>query len=444
MGLNACQQESIIGLGIVKQELAQIVETDTFTVEGHTVLVDSIRSDRSQAPYLLTGQYNDPVLGKVTARSFLKIVSGVNPVKLPNDLDNPISNTIDSVVLVLGLQRTANEPTNIYPEHERSQIFALHHLTDTINGNKNYYAFDAMPYNPAPLAKFTVNLKTFKENKFVRVNLTTSSFLEGRALADTIKKMVAEETSLASFQNRFKGFAIIPEANTDANVIGFANDFTTNVVVHYTAKYAPAQVGLPNKNTPKIFPLLVGPHFYSLTSDRTGTPIAGITPWQPIPASLTNNQTFIQSGFGLYTRLKFPTLSNLTKLGNVVINKAVLTIKVAQDMAKIYPASGYVYLFKGNENGRFVKQTVNNVVQNTRIPFDGTTQSFISYNARDEQYEIPISRHAQFLMAGDEKNPYILVESGDMNLTVQRSILGYSSLNTPNKIRLKVYYTLFR
>ncbi|TAE08944.1 MAG: DUF4270 family protein [Bacteroidetes bacterium] len=373
----ACQQNSTIGRNLVSQESAQIIETDTFTIEANSVLADSIVSDRTASEYLLVGQYNDPFFGKVKASSFVQIVPPSDPTKLPDE-DASLTVTgrvIDSVVFVLGLQKLASDEVNIYPNRDAVQSFYVHRLTDTISVNKTYYTSDTHPYDPDPLAKVTVNTQKLKEDKFVRINLTTSTYTKGRALSDEIKQMIDGSVSSANFKINFKGFALVPDANSIGNVIGFADDVSTGISVHYTVKTKEAE-GVPDKNTPKMYLLYTSAHFHNITVDRTGTPLAGFnTFWQPIPTTSTGGNALLQAGSAIYTRLSFPTLKNLKKLGNVVINKAVLTMKTTQNSTQTMPAPPYVFLYEAGSNGKLAYQTLNGFKQPVRVTLDGTSQT---------------------------------------------------------------------
>jgi hypothetical protein len=320
----------------------------------------------------------------------------------------------------------------------------LHQLQDTIASNRSYYTSDSQPYDPAPLAKVTVNIQKLKEDKFVRMNLTTSPYTKGQTLASEIRTMIETNVSATTFKNTLKGFALVADANSGGNVVGFVDDISTGLLVHYTVKSKEAE-GVPDKNTPKTFPLYTGLHYHNISVDRTGTPLAGFnTFWQPIPTTSTQGNALLQAGSAIYTRLSFPTLKNLRKLGNVVINKAVLTMKASQNSAQTMSAPPYVFLYEAGSNGKLAYQTLNGFKQPVRVTLDGTSQTFLAYNNRDEQYEIALSRYAQFVMVGEETNPYIMLIPANNSFKVDRAMLGHSKDNIPNKMRLKVYYTIFK
>jgi len=434
----ACEQSREIGLGIVNQGDAQMFQTDTFAVDAHTVMVDSIQTDRTRSEYLLVGNYQDPLSGQVSASSFVKIVPSVDPVKLPPDTDNPISVTMDSVVFVLGLQKFQNDPINLYPNTPVTQTFYLHRLTEELKDNFVYYSGNSLAYAPVPLATVSVNITTLKENKFLRINL--EKYPAAASLVTEIKTMITNQVSADVFKAAFKGFALVPDKNSSTNIIGFADDFSTSLVLHYTATSTPSS-GAPNTNKQKAFLLNTGSHFHQMQANRAGTLLAGlITPWTPLSSKLTGGNTFMQAGLGIYTRLEFPTLKNLKKLGNVVINKAELLLKPAVNTIQNFLTPDVLFLYEAGTNGKIAYNTLK---QPILVLFDGTSNKYVIFDNRDEKYEVAISRYAQYMMSGDKTNPYIMVAPANANFTTNRVVFG-NGAGASAKIRLKVYYTLFK
>ena len=72
--------------------------------------------------------------------------------------------------------------------------------------------------------------------------------------------------------------------------------------------------------------------FNQITADRTGTPTAPLTRANPeLPSTSSGNQAFLQPITSLYTKLLFPTISNLLGYPDyLAVMKAELIIKPVQ------------------------------------------------------------------------------------------------------------------
>lgn len=439
----SCDQNSIIGRGIINKTEANIIESDTFTVEASTVWTDSVRTDRLTSDYMLVGQYTDPIFGKITATSFMRMVPGINPVKIPDDA-SVTTQTIDSLVLVLGVQKFQNDPIYVYPDKNVTQTIHIHRVNEEITNGIEYYSFNTRGYDAVPLATIQVNAAKLKEDKFIRVNFTQLAPAFSTEIINLIKAGTATPDD---FQTVFRGFALVPDANSNGNIIGFANNISTALVVHYTKSTVQQGGAIPPQNVPSVTNIFPGVSFHGIKANRTGTPLANITTaWQPLLAKNMNGNAYMQAGIGIYTRLTFPTLKELKKLGNVVINKAILTIKPTLGTLQGYATPESIFFYESGADYRFAYQTINGNRQIVRATIDGVSSSnaFVQYNARDEQYDVYLSRHCQYLMSGDKTNQGLIMVSGNNSFTVNRSVLSNVSTATPNKIRLRVFYTLFK
>jgi hypothetical protein len=68
--------------------------------------------------------------------------------------------------------------------------------------------------------------------------------------------------------------------------------------------------------------------FNQITVDRSGTPLANIKPFTPIPVSKTGNTTYVESGGGLMTKIEFPYLQAFfNSHQNLVVNRAELIVQ---------------------------------------------------------------------------------------------------------------------
>jgi Domain of unknown function (DUF4270) len=163
---------------------------------------------------------------------------------------------------------------------------------------------------------------------------------------------------------------------------------------------------------------------------------------QSISSSATANNTFIQSGTGLATKIEFPTLKSFFTNKNYILVDAALEITPVQNT---YPAStkapSTLAIYVTNES---------NVVLNKAPSFNGS--GFLSANIVYD-YEFGIKTKYSFplinFLSSELKSsfntitPLVIAAPPPSALTEINRVILYNQLtnNPQDRIKLKLYYS---
>lgn len=368
----ACEEPKEIGLPPTTP--VGVYYTDTLTIARSTVLFDSVRSNGTGT--LLAGRYADPVFGKVQATGFSQLnLSTQFIVQDANKVDVPDTKLIhDSTRLVL----TYNF---VYGDTLKTQELAIHRVTEDISRTKNYDIRSSVAYDPQPLAKVQFTPKPVSQ-KTQTVSMPATF---GRELLALANKDGGKIDSV--FQKQFKGIALVPGQNNSA-MLGHLVDGSSGIILYYHKEG-------DTTSSSKVFSLgtNVG-RFNQVRTDRSGTPLAGLLAGKSLPASATNGQTFVQPATGITTKLEFPTLMNLKKLGRIAINRADLIISPKQPDNSNFYLPPYLALAEVNEQNQIVRAATGGYVQFVASPsvlFDRSQTAWLSpqiasYESRSRVY----------------------------------------------------------
>jgi hypothetical protein len=123
-----------------------------------------------------------------------------------------------------------------------------------------------------------------------------------------------------------KGLVIVPGETTGNSIIGYAVDDTSLCIKLYThiveAEQSIREIVFPVTNT-KL-------QFNQITCDWNNNVIFNNHMQKnAIPASETDNMTFIHAGLGMFTKMSFPTLPSLVEFQNGALIRAILYFKPA-------------------------------------------------------------------------------------------------------------------
>jgi hypothetical protein len=158
-----------------------------------------------------------------------------------------------------------------------------------------------------------------------------------------------------------------------------------------------------------------------------------------VPVKNTDNQSYIQGGTGIVTRLEIPYLKNLLLLHeNLRILKAELILEPVRNTYKTIQLPKRVGLYSSDKYNRFGSILLNvntgsplvgNLVideeyqEGTRYTFDAT--SFIQSKIAEATDEIPAL--------------LVTISPNEIYTTADRLVLG-SQINSDSKVILKLYY----
>jgi hypothetical protein len=346
----ACETPTEIGYDFSNEANAKSFYTDSLSLTTSTVLSDS--NVTGGQFYLMAGVADDPLFGSVKATAFfqptLRLSSTGNVLKL--NLVKPTKYLIDSVKISL-----INTGT-IFGDTLPKCDYTIHRLKASMNNTKNYNGSDDIAYESEPLVKFSINSRSFK-------NLRGDSL---RSFNITLPKSIAQEISgldtvtlsdNAKFIKAFKGFAIVPNTKNKA-----VYSFNTGIISGLTSSVV-AYLHEDTKTDFFVYQFeLNGPKHSQLLFDRSNTIFKDLVNTKnELSSTTTANQTFVQSGSGISTKIN---LANITKLGtSIKVSKAIIEFKFDKTKIDTKFPLGLSYVMAEVKNNNQQLRNASNALQ---------------------------------------------------------------------------------
>jgi hypothetical protein len=442
--LQACNNPDEIGLDVANFGINTAI-ADNSTVKASTVAEDNvITQNLSQYPI---GYLKDPYTGitKAAVAATLNLPS--------NDLVFGDNIVLDSAVLVL------KYGTSFYGDSVNSTYrFTVHKLTEKLNPATTYYNTTPVNFDPSEIGSLVVNKIRLKDS--IKVN----QIIKGKK--DSLTKVPAHLRIpiSASFINAnffnapagtflndknftefFKGIYVKtdPTSGSQAGGIPFfdLSSGASKLELYYRNVNATIDTNYTtfsiNSNSSKVAA--------NFTHDYTGTEVAT----QLANPNTSYTKTFVQALGGVRTKITFPDLANLKALGNIVINKAILEVKVeAGTDVPFAPAPRLMFYQTDIADQRQPVPDLN--------PFDGRSVGIDgfggTYNSVTKSYSFVLTAYIQDLLSGKTKQyaNYLAVIDKNVNNasaainpsgTVADKVVLASGTNANYPMKLTVIYT---
>lgn len=417
---NSCTKEKTdIGLGIQPEEdLLNATLVDSFQLETYTELEDSVRTD--ELSNCLLGSYVDPVFGKTTATIYTQL--GLSTVGVTVDMP---STTVDSVKIYLRYSGYYGKLT--------AQTFSVQRLTERFYRDSTYYSNKTLTTDGNEL--IVSGKETITPN-------TTSNVVVG---SDTLNPMLVIDLkpqlgtdilnavaggSLASesaFSDFFYGLRLAVDNPTQAvgqgGILYFnMGDAQTEMVIYYTESSVAKQLSFPISTNQA--------RFSNFVHDYTGTPVAD----QLVDKTKGQTQFYAQTMGGVKGVLKISGINGLKDLGNIIINKAEVSLPVQYYTSDPYTTTSAAFLFYNNADGG-ISVTLDQL--SNYASYGGI------YDDSKKAYTFNIGRHLQKLVKGELENLGFVINTGSSSVAGGRIIFNGTSTGYRAKPYLKVYYTKY-
>ncbi len=318
--LMSCTRSEIEFGDTPENNYTNLTFTDTVSINLSTVIEDSFVT--GGATSFLVGSYDDPFLGKVTAKNYFQL-------KVPN-----AAPTLEETAQYDSLTLIFRPNDYSYGDTTISQTFTVSELADPIafTYNSQLYNTSTVAVLPAPLGARSMKIRPVGDDS-VMIRLSDAKGLE---LFQKLKSVSTTTSVQDEFINYFKGLSISTDNNAGA-IVGLNGAEGTIVMrVHYHSN-----VPYPESHYVD-FPSLANTYaFNNITTDRSGTGlVAGSSGTTEIPASLTQGHAYLQQGTGLLMKMTFPSLHDLVNSGKIIkLVKAELYVRpsyLSFDLSK-YP-----------------------------------------------------------------------------------------------------------
>lgn len=394
---------------------------DTLTVRASTVLRDSVPS--SNSPYLFVGQYTDPLLGKLTARSAFRL-------GLPSGYAPDPTAVFDSITLILkpdGYRYGDTTKTQALVEVHRLRSpvsytqysFTSPRLTKMDYDSVNLLNYSASGGNVAPVGRARPNLRTLRlplDQAFGRTLLTLGQ--TGR---------LSSQDELDAY---LPGLVITPASGDEAALVRLSATSTdAGVNLYYHVPTDPSTV-----ITSSFSVAAGGRHYFQVRANRTAAAIANLprTSLQSVSSALTGERTIIEGAIGLQTRLEFPYLTDLRQFGNN------LTVTNAQITASVPTSTLTPFVPTPPPLNIFYTDAGNHPLGGYRAGVAYTTGISPTTGIEQGTYNWSVTTYIQDVLRNTIPNNGLLLASATPEVP-SRVIIG-GPRNVQNKLGLRVYF----
>lgn len=393
---------------------------DTFSLITYTELEDSLKSDELSKNLL--GSYVDPVFGKTTAGFYTQVrLSANNPIF---DVPNII---VDSVVLQLVY-------TDYYGKVD-AQTFSAYDVLDTLHLDSTYYSnsvantagFDLVDpfskiqtpdfYNYIPLsggdsAKPQLRLRL---NNAVGQNIINESGTGNLADNDAFTKffkglyVTVDNPMQMPGQGAILSFDLV---DADSKLTIYYRDINLGDTLEFDL--------LINENCAR---------FNHIEHDYAGYAVEA----ELNDTTLGQQYFYLQAGAGLTSIVKFPTITNLSAYGPIVVNKVELVVPVQFYTIDPLTPPERAFIFGIDSTGKsYITNDYN---------FGNYTGDV--YDDSKKQYVFTLTRHVIQLLKGDEPNNGMRILAGSGSVTANRVIFNGQNTLSREKPYLKVTFTKY-
>ncbi len=358
-----CTDEDNVGAGLTSGD-NNAFRVDTFSIISEVIL-DNDSSNTLNKGLFLVGSYTDDVYGEIESEAYFNLVYSSSDFVAPTDA------VIDSIIF------SVTQSTNhTYGELNVAHNYELYKLSEAID-------LDAEKiYNNQTLADDGENL------------IESESFLPYPANDSIISFQVA--TSLGELL-----FSL--DALTDLNGL-VLKGASSNISVQGIYPYADEtnfEIYYHTSDTDTLSTVVqVSRSFTSISSDRSTTDLSMlVSAGDNVSTADLGNQIFVQSGTGVRTTLRFPTLDNfLNSLDGHLINLAYLEIHV-DTLTNTSINKPQVMNLYSTENGINTSEELDD---DTFLSFYDNATDYYTFDEEDAVYRIPLTYYLNNLKTQNE------------------------------------------
>ncbi|WP_159469877.1 DUF4270 family protein [Dyadobacter sp. 3J3] len=436
ISLSGCQWgDEIVAIKQQNPDDFMVLFSDTSLVKLTTVAFDSVQT--GGASRLLVGRFTDPYLGKMHATTFFQ-------PQFESNLGIPELAIYDSLVF------KAPYDKYYYGDTTKVMNLSVHAVKTDIMLKSSYFNFYTLDFDAAALGKKSFAPTPQSITQAVRFKL---SDVLGKKIFD--QSMANLITSNEQWLEILKGLTIVSDDKDNGSVIGFkyGSDSTVLEVHYHTAEKDGITRGVGSFKVPAGFNQILG--------DRTGTNLAKLPVFNSrlsLPSEQSGNESYIQEGTGIMTRVDLPTVRNLKYVQYSVPNRAFLKVTPARstlDYPFTPPLTLHMYLV--DKYNQFYRSGV------TPIPLSdlagkAVTATLINDMINNEQYySFDVSGQFTTILASasEETNGLMIVTSALSSSSfpeartefadgLKRLVIGNQLHPSQPGVKLQLYYTTYK
>ncbi len=303
----SCNPPTEVGANFFEEESFEVHLVDSMQLLAYSIQADSLPT--GQLNRLLFGYMDDPQLGKVSASAYLQL--GLDESLA--DLD-PRFDLLDSITVVLEYDNY------FFGDTTALQGIFLYQLTEELSpraDNFDFYNSDEYSHEREALARHTFYPQPFRGQAL--------EFRLPDHLGKDLLRLAAEGadavTENAKFQDYFPGLVLRPDTSLNTAFIGFSAD------VEIRLYYRDTRV-LPISQTYRSFSMTDWNYYHQVRRLRASSILDSLKDEEDKLRSVYSaQQSFIQGGIGLSTRIEIPSIRRLLEQSkDFLVNRAILTL----------------------------------------------------------------------------------------------------------------------
>lgn len=449
----SCQdsfEEHEVGKDLINSDNSVFV-TDTVLIKSSTVKLDSIITSNTS----LIGSYHDEFLGKIKSDAYFRIKPKSSFVL--TDEYNPV---LDSVVVIF-------KPTSYYYgdtlKKQSLKVFLVEEeMKNKFDKDVNFYNTQSFKISSQvasidDAATFPKGYRDEMRDQDIRLKIEGET---GEAFINTVFK----EAFKIGLDNRINNYyrwkelshgICIKASDENANIFSmtpesfklrfyYHDDISEPITKEQEEKDTS---GISEKGSHKIFDFQLNTEvqFSNISSDRSNTPLENLVKQNQEIKSIDTyntykNVSFIQAGVGLLTKINFPSVRELNKLGfDRTLLKAELIfyplLNTQNNNERRLPILFYLNQTNSkNEQLGYLMKSKSAKLSSTFVPSDQSElESYFSFD---------LTSHINLLLTDNDRNDAsLLITPNNLNTSFNRMILSNTGSNK-RRIKLKLTYVV--
>lgn len=414
------------------------VKGRSMLIEDCTVALETHLSDSSVTTGLsriFEGKYTSADFGVITAHSYFNF----NPPNYNTSEFGSNANVtvkFDSISLILRYDDFSYGDTT---QMQTLNIYKLKQIIE-LDDKSQLYSTSSVPAEAEPWVSYQFNRpeEHWDNDSTLELRLPDEFGLELVTLMQTQSNLLE---TYENFLTYFKGIKLSPGINDNAAVNSFVlNDEYPIIRLHYTT------IGAVTTEENKIdMTVNTSTAFSQIETDRSNTLLHSLSNSNPLTSVETDNKVYLQGLTGLYTKLNFPDLNEILKLGDqVIISSAILYVfPVSGTYNDFTPLPANLSLNYLNEEGKAIDIYIDSSTTSVQ---SGTLVEDKIYN-RNTYYAFDVTSYLQYElgMIGMYKSSLqLFLDDTEKNNTLKSLVLGDSSFSTEeNRVKLIIYVIVY-
>ncbi|MCG9970892.1 DUF4270 family protein [Christiangramia crocea] len=405
-------RESSVGDEWINSD-TRVLFFDTLTVKSSTLRLDSVVVSGSRRT--LIGQYDDPVFGKIRSKSYFQLV--------PSRYSIDSEAEFDSIAFILRYDKYTSGDTLFSQKYLISKVTEDLEPHDELYYNTSYYSSAAdiiadHRFHPRPHSKDSTHISL--DNEF------------GERL---FKKLQTKEiTDANKFLNEYPGILVEPEVPSTA-ILGFSKQ--SYIRIYYTNSGE-----LVNEEETLDLLIISKNTFHNISAGLSTNLLPGLPPQnQSLPSWETGNQSFIQAGSGIATKIEIPHLKSLDDLegtGNIVEAELKFTLNVSKNKT-IRPVNDSLPLLIINQRNEIIGEVLGYHNQQTTARIIKEEYEFSTV-----EYSVPIKKFIDDkIYEYDGDNWSLLMYAPQINSSVDAYELFAEDAPKEQKMKIEITYAIY-